>query len=449
MTLSAFRKAFAKVKLNFRRDYSPFCHIFVILFDFYADFDLILSYSEAIMTQLSKNPIHRFIEKNRKRLENLQEASFDRGEKQLIELMGQSASDIRKDQFPVPTFFLEILVWAFIILFPIVLFSAPSGQLEFSITARSLAFYYLPLVSTILIFGINQRLLVPKCFFKKKYLSYFAWNGCLLFITLVCREAVHFAFEADAEKSFSYFISEYCFSTIRGHFSLLTPITFVVIEALVCTCCIVFNIFSRQIIRAFIIREKSRSTLQYELDFLKNQLSPHFLFNTLNNITALIQIDPKRAEKSMNKLSQLLRVTLYQTSDELIPISEDIDILQKYAELEQLRLDSSYDLSFDIKIEDPNFKIAPLIGMPLVENAIKHSINPSGKSFAHISIVQNGDQISFSTENSNFPRKSGPKSGGLGLSTLKKRLELQYNGKYSWKTEIKDGTHFCQLVLTK
>lgn len=401
------------------------------------------------MAKKSQNPVRRFIEKNRKRLENLQEASFDRGEKQLIELMGPSASDIQKDQFPVPTFFLEILVWIFILLFPIVLFSEPAGQMELSITARRLAFYYLPLVSTILIFGINQRLLVPKCFFKKKYLSYFVWNGCLLLVTLIGREAVHFAFEADANKSLSYFVNEYCFSTMRGHFSILTPITFVVIEGLVCMFCIVFNIFSRQIIRAFIIREKSRATLQYELDFLKNQLSPHFLFNTLNNISALIQIDPRRAESSMNKLSKLLRITLYQTSDETIPIGEDIDILQKYAELEKLRLDPSYDLTFDIDIQDPKFQVAPLMVMPLVENAIKHSINPAGKSFAHISITQHDDQVEFISENSNFPRKSGPKSGGIGLSTLKKRLELQYAGKYEWITENRGGTYFCKLLLTK
>lgn len=393
-------------------------------------------------------PIRRFIEKNRKKLENLQEASFDRGEKQLIELMDPSGADLRQDQFPVPTFFLEILVWAFIILFPVVLFTDPSGQVEFSLTARRLAFYYLPLVSTILIFGINQRLLVPKCFFKKKYLSYFIWNGVLLFVTLVCREATHFAFDNDVEKSLTYFVSEYCFSTIRGHFSVLTPITFIVIEALVCTFCIVFNVFSRQIIREFIIREKGRASLQYELDFLKNQLSPHFLFNTLNNITALIQLDPKRAESSMNKLSKLLRITLYQTSDQQIPISEDIDILQKYAELEKLRLDENYDLQFNIDIEDPQYQIAPLMAMPLMENAIKHSINPSGKSFAHISITQNGETVTFVAENSNFPRKSSPKAGGLGLATLKKRLKLSYAGRYEYKTEATEDTYKSTLIIT-
>ncbi len=392
-------------------------------------------------------PIRRFIEKNRKRLGNLQEASFDRGEKQLMELMDPSGADIRQDQFPVPTFFLEILVWAFIILFPLILLSDPSGQAEYPLNLRRLSFYYLPLISTILIFGINQRILVPKCFFKKKYMSYFIWNGVLLFLTLVVREAAHFAFEADTNKTFAYFISEYCFSTIRGHFSLLTPITFIVIEMLVCTCCIVFNIFSRQIIRAFIIREKGRASLQYELDFLKNQLSPHFLFNTLNNITALIQIDPKRAESSMNKLSKLLRITLYQTSDEQISLSEDIDILEKYAELEKLRLDESYDLQFNIDVEDPQYKIVPLMAMPLMENAIKHSINPNGKSFTHVSITQKGDKVTFMAENSNFPRKSSPKAGGLGLTTLKRRLELCYAGRYEYKTETNNDVYRATLSI--
>ena len=187
--------------------------------------------------------------------------------------------------------------------------------------------------------------------------------------------------------------------------------------------------------------------LQYELDFLKNQLSPHFLFNTLNNISALIQFDPKRAEESMAKLSKLLRVMLYQTSDSTIPIKEEIDILEKYADLERLRLDASYKLDFTTDLEDENFQIAPLIAMPLVENAIKHSVNPDGPSFARINIKQNGNIVEFHTENSNFPRKKKTNEGGLGLATFKKRLDLLYKGRYEYKTEVVDGVYKASLTI--
>ena len=149
----------------------------------------------------------------------------------------------------------------------------------------------------------------------------------------------------------------------------------------------------------------------------------------------------------MAKLSKLLRVMLYQTSDATITIKEDIDILQKYAELEKLRLDESYDLKFNINLEDENFQIAPLIAMPLVENAIKHSVNPDGKSFAHISITQAGNKITFETENSNYPRKAKSNAGGLGLATFKKRLDLLYTSRYTYETGVVDNVYRTKLEI--
>ena len=215
----------------------------------------------------------------------------------------------------------------------------------------------------------------------------------------------------------------------------------------VCITSVLYNIVLRQTLKAFLQREKKNVELQYELDFLKNQLSPHFLFNTLNNISALITIDPKRAEESMAKLSKLLRVMLYQTSDATIPITEDLDILQKYAELEKLRLDEKYDMKFNIDLEDENFQIAPLVAMPLVENAIKHSVNPNGESFAHISIVQKGNQVTIETENSNFPRKAKSNAGGLGLATFKKRLELLYPSHYKYETQLDGNVYRSKLEI--
>jgi len=139
---------------------------------------------------------------------------------------------------------------------------------------------------------------------------------------------------------------------------------------------------------------------------------------------------------------------LYQTSDDTIPIKEEIDILEKYADLERLRLDPSYKLDFTTDLEDENFQIAPLIAMPLVENAIKHSVNPDGPSFARIKIEQKGDSIEFHTENSNFPRKKKSNEGGLGLTTFKKRLDLLYNGRYEYKTEVVDGTYKASLTIS-
>jgi LytS/YehU family sensor histidine kinase len=265
--------------------------------------------------------------------------------------------------------------------------------------------------------------------------------------TLFIREIAFFVMERNPNEGVADFFSSYCFSFVKGHFGVWPVISFTFLVAFVCVLCVLYHVMFRQIVRAFILREQKRSELQYELDFLKNQLSPHFLFNTLNNISALIQIDAKRAESSMNKLSQLLRMMLYQVKDKYITLREDVDILQKYADLEKLRLDESFDFVFDVKLENPNVKIEPLLMMPLMENAMKHCVNPNGKSFAHVSITQSGNEVHFHSENSNFPRKSSRKSGGLGLSTFEKRLDLMYLDAHEYSVNIVDDIYISDLVL--
>lgn len=349
--------------------------------------------------------------------------------------------------YPIPSFVPVILAWLFMILFPLVLILDPETYTGSALNLRNTIGFYLPLILAISIFVINQKYLVPKCIFKKHHVKYFIWNSILIGVALSIREIVFFLVDRNPYETWGYFFNTYCFSFVKGHFSIWTIISFALLVAIVCVICVFYHIIIRQVIRAFIMREQKRAELQYELDFLKNQLSPHFLFNTLNNISALIQIDPNRAESSMAKLSKLLRVMLYQTSDDLIPINDDIDILRKFADLEKLRLDENFDFAFDVHIESPAMKIAPLIAMPLMENAMKHSINPNGKSFAHIVIEQKGNQVIFTTENSNFPRKSSSKASGLGLTTFKKRLELLYHDKFEYKTEIVDDIYRSSLKL--
>ena len=124
-----------------------------------------------------------------------------------------------------------------------------------------------------------------------------------------------------------------------------------------------------------------------------------------------------------------------------------MEILQKYADLEKLRLDESFDFVFDVKLDNPNMMIEPLLMMPLMENAMKHCVNPNGKSFAHISITQAGDVLHFHSENSNFPRKSSRKGSGLGLSTFEKRLDLIYMGAYEYSVNIVDDVYISDLII--
>ena len=385
-----------------------------------------------------------FIQKTRNKLAVLQEMDFERNENKVRELL---KDDRELFQFPIPLFMPTLLIWLFMIVFPLVLILDPSNAFKTSVNMNNLASYYFPLMSTLFIFFLNQKFLVPSLIFKKRYAIYFISNTVLVFAALFTREVVFFFSERASSEGVYEFFTLYCFSFLKGHFGLGTVLVFVILVSLVCLLCVVYHLMVRQIVRAFVLREQKRSELQYELDFLKNQLSPHFLFNTLNNISALIQIDSKRAESSMNKLSQLLRMMLYQVKDKYITLREDVDILQKYADLEKLRLDESFDFVFNVNLENPNVMIEPLLMMPLMENAMKHCVNPNGKSFAHVSITQKDNEVHFHSENSNFPRKSGRKNGGLGLSTFEKRLDLIYPGCYEYSVNIVDGIYISDLVL--
>ena len=385
-----------------------------------------------------------FIQKTRNKLAVLQEMDFERNENKVRELL---KDDRELFQFPIPLFMPTLLIWLFMIVFPLVLILDPSNAFKTSVNMNNLASYYFPLMSTLFIFFLNQKFLVPSLIFKKRYAIYFISNTVLVFAALFTREVVFFFSERASSEGVYEFFTLYCFSFLKGHFGLGTVLVFVILVSLVCLLCVVYHLMVRQIVRAFVLREQKRSELQYELDFLKNQLSPHFLFNTLNNISALIQIDSKRAESSMNKLSQLLRMMLYQVKDKYITLREDVDILQKYADLEKLRLDESFDFVFNVNLENPNVMIEPLLMMPLMENAMKHCINPNGKSFAHVSITQKDNEVHFHSENSNVPRKSGRKNGGLGLSTFEKRLDLIYPGCYEYSVNIVDGIYISDLVL--
>ena len=381
-----------------------------------------------------QNALYRFLQNKRDVFQSLQEIDFERSEKRLKSLMD---SEEGKRDYPIPTFVPILLVWLFIMLFPLAMIVDPGYMLNHEVNVRSLASYYVPLVMTILIFLLNQKYFVPRCIFNRRYILYFVCNSFAVGVALFFREVIFFLIDRAPGDGIAFFFNNYCFSFAKGHFTVWTVISFGFLVGFVCIICVIYHIMLRQIIKAFIQREQKRSKIQYELDFLKNQLSPHFLFNTLNNISALISIDPKRAESSMTQLSSLLRVTLYQTSDEFIPIQEDVKILQKYADLEKLRLDES----------NPDFMVAPLIAMPLVENAIKHSVGVKGKNFAHISVTQNGSDVVFVAENSNNPRKSSPKSSGLGLATFQKRLELTYMGRYEYKVEQNSDIYRCTLTI--
>ncbi|MDR2234158.1 MAG: histidine kinase [Tannerella sp.] len=192
--------------------------------------------------------------------------------------------------------------------------------------------------------------------------------------------------------------------------------------------------------------EKQRS--EAELQNLKNQLNPHFLFNTLNNIYSLIAINGEQAQEAVHELSRLLRYMLYDSAQAFVPLEKEVDFISNYVKLMQIRMSEHVDLQTRIEIELPDMPIAPLLFISPVENAFKHGVSNSKPSFIHIEIIAAGKQIKCLIRNSLFPKNSQDKSGsGIGLVNLRKRLDLLYPGKYTFTCEQSNETYCFTLII--
>ena len=192
-------------------------------------------------------------------------------------------------------------------------------------------------------------------------------------------------------------------------------------------------------------QELEHSRTQAELQNLKSQLNPHFLFNTLNNIYALIAFDTDKAQQAVQELSKLLRYVLYDNQQTYVPLGKETDFIRNYIELMRIRLSSNVQMTTQIDIlPDSQTLIAPLIFISLIENAFKHGISPTERSFIHIHLAENETEVICEISNSNHPKNIMDKSGsGIGLEQVSRRLEILYPSQYTWQKGIsEDGKEY-------
>jgi two-component system LytT family sensor kinase len=199
-----------------------------------------------------------------------------------------------------------------------------------------------------------------------------------------------------------------------------------------------------------------KENIALELDFLKSQINPHFLFNTLNSIYSRTVDVNEEASELVLKLAELMRYSLYRTGDERVLLSDELRYIQSYIDLEKYRYSEKPDISFDTDGMTPEYKIPPLLLIPLVENAFKHGIgkNNDEASFVKISALIEDSVLYFSVENSLsrgikknvLPNRDG-RDGGLGIATLKRRLNLLYPASHHFTTEASDDRYEVMLQI--
>jgi LytS/YehU family sensor histidine kinase len=201
--------------------------------------------------------------------------------------------------------------------------------------------------------------------------------------------------------------------------------------------------------RQFRLRIK-KEHLQSEVDFLKAQLNPHFLFNSINNIYVLLDENKEKASIILLKFSELMRYQLYECNVSLIHLSKELQFLENYTEFEKLRYSNKISVSYELSgTGSGNLLIAPLLLQPFIENAFKHTPK-SRNSQSHIAvrIFISGNTLVFDVSNSRDATKASSLPGGIGLENVKKRLKLLYPGRHELSTKATNNLYHIILKLT-
>ena len=329
----------------------------------------------------------------------------------------------------------QVAVWA-LVLFAMPLATFLSTQ---DVNATRTSFYVVwglfraPLV----VYFANFYLLGPYLFFKRCYWMFVLINlGLILglnsqfFMVYYYRNNIPNMPEMDANMWIGFF---------SGF------LMFLVLNCVIVAVAIGIRHFIRtRQIRQQLKEEKAKNT-EAELAWLKNQINPHFLFNTLNNISSLTQIDPDAAQDAIAQLSDLLRYAMYETNKKTVPIQGEVEFMRNYISLMKLRCNEMTTVNVQWSIVNGQSEMAPLLFISLIENAFKHGVSSSRSSTIDISLEQKDNSVVFTCDNTNYPKDDADRSGsGIGLENTRRRLDLMYANRYSWQQWLEnDIYHVC------
>lgn len=303
---------------------------------------------------------------------------------------------------------------------------------------------YLP--SQMIVTYVFLYILLP-WFFKKRYVLFVIGLIVLTYITAVLARIMKIYFYEpmtgydDPQEGLIEILTHQ--DALLGQYVIwvyMTPVLTIIIV-------LVYTHFNQQ--RALAHLEAQRA--QSELSFLKAQLHPHFLFNTLNNLYTLSIQGSDMTVDVAKGLKKLLRYMLDKSENALIPLSEELDLVHTYISLEKLRYGARLNYKEVIRLENEDYKVVPFVLLSLVENAFKHGASKDpGQPYIHINLSTNNKQLDFSVENSVVKEKTDDSSGyaqGIGVSNIKRQLAILYPDRHSYKTTHQDDSYKVQLRI--
>lgn len=361
--------------------------------------------------------------------------------------------------------FLHIIAW--IILFILPTYFLYLDSVHSTIDSFFLLMSMMQVIAYIIVFYINYFLLVPKLFFGNRKLAYFLSALALIIIIGFLFESTRTNFEPRHDfpmKDEMRMNKPERFGQLPdppnkpiGHDkhdkvrpSMKRPIyDYLLVSVMICGFGIGLRFSEKLIKNEKEKKESEKEKLNSELAFLKNQISPHFFFNTLNNIYSLVQINSEDGQKAILQLSKLMRYLLYESEQGNIKLSQEIDFIKNYIELMKLRISNKVDVLVSFPDKYPDKIIPPLLFIPFIENAFKHGI--SYREPSNISIVMKIDETELFFWCSNRiihkPDETSLTDSGIGLENVRKRLMLLFPNSHTLVIDESDNFYKVNLRI--
>lgn len=311
---------------------------------------------------------------------------------------------------------------------------------DFTSARFEYSFFYIWVSYFFIIAGgifFNMKVLVPRFLLTGKLIWYsLSIVGCIFIILflIILTQSLYFYPTEEGDTAVSPD------SAIVGLLGNLLSTGMIIVSTSVYALFRGWAAYSRQ------VNELETTTKEAELQQLKSQINPHFLFNTINNVNIKVEKEPKLAYDMITKLEDLLRYQLTGTSNEKVFLKDDIAFFYDYLELESTRRNRfSYSIETDDAILD--LKVHPLLFISFIENAVKHSLSARGESIINITFKKENDRLHFYCENSKSAVSDKQKPGGLGLKNVKRRLELLYGNDYTLDIADSADKYIVNLYL--
>lgn len=324
---------------------------------------------------------------------------------------------------------LHFFLWLLLFIYPIA-----------SLTDQYLIYRnWLSLTAIFIAFYFNYFVLVDYYFLNNKKLQFYVLNICLvvaLYFLIgyyIGNEIFHPSFDGEPLRE------------IRS--GAMTTIQVILPIVLGIGMCVGLKVNTHLNKNKLLLQQVKQTQLKAEINYLKYQVQPHFLFNTLNNIYALIDASPVKAKESIHTMSKMMRYLLHGASNNKVPLVKEIEFLERYIDLMQMRVSSNVILVKKIPIINQPIKIAPLLFITFVENAFKHGVDAIKESSITINLEIEKEYIKYSVINSSFPEKENITDSGIGLENLKKRLDILYPNAFNLITKEENNIYIAQLIL--